>query len=83
VLLGDLDPPGGEQVAPGLDRVEVAGVAGEREAAGPAVVVDEAHRRLAPLLVLLRPVADDRAQLVVAVDEDVGLDGRARRPPPA
>ena len=46
VLLHDLAAPALEQIAPGLDRVEVAGVAGDRELAAPAVVVEE--RRAAP-----------------------------------
>ena len=75
MLLRDLDPPGGILVAPGLDRVDVAGVAGEREGAGPAVVVDEPHRLLVPVRLLLGAVLDHGRELVVPVDEDVGLDG--------
>ena len=37
-----------ELVAPGLDRVPMPGVAVEPDRPGPAVVVDQAHRRLAP-----------------------------------
>ena len=47
-LLLDLVQPGGERVAPALDRVLVAGVPLERETPRPAVVVDEMHRRPAP-----------------------------------
>ncbi len=74
VLLLHLVAPAREQVAPSLDRVEVAGVAGDRKLAGPAVVVDQRHGRLAPALLVLRAVLDRRGDLVVAVAEDVGLD---------
>ena len=74
VLLHDLGAPALEQVAPGRDRIEIAGVAGDREPAAPAVVVDERHRRLAPVPLVLRAILDAGGDLVVAVAEDVGLD---------
>ena len=60
VLLHHLGAPALEQIAPRLDRVEVAAVAVHREAAAPAVVVDERHRRLAPVRLVLRAVLDAR-----------------------
>ena len=79
LLLADLVEPGAERVAPGLDRELVAGVALERKAAGPAVVVDEAHRRAAPLGLAGNAVEHRGGDLLVAVGEDVGpdLDGIA------
>ena len=74
MLLHDLGAPALEQIAPRLDRVEVAAVAVHRETAAPAVVVDERHRRLAPVRLVLRAVPDARRDLVVAVAEDVRLD---------
>ena len=74
VLLHDLAAPALEQIAPRLDGVEVTGVALERKPPAPAVVVEERHRRLAPLGLVLRAVLDRRRDLVVTVAEDVGLD---------
>ena len=79
LLLADLVEPGAERVAPGLDRELVTGVALERKATGPAVVVDEAHRRAAPLGLAGNAVQHRGGDLLVAVGEDVGphLDGIA------
>ena len=57
-----------------LDGVPVAGVVGEEDFAGPAVVVDEAHLGFAPVVLVLTPVFEDGGDLVVAVLEDVGRD---------
>ena len=73
-LLGDLVAPRGEEIAPGDDGVAIECVVGELEGAAPAVVVDGAHRRLAPRAVAVPPVKQRRIDLVVAVAEDVGLD---------
>ena len=48
VLLGDLLAPAFEQVAPGDDRVDVAGVVLDDGRPAPAVVVDGTHRDFAP-----------------------------------
>ena len=68
--------PGGEHVAPGLDRVLPAARRRDRELALPAhavdVRVDRVHRRLEPAPAARRLVADDGAHDLVAVAEDVG-----------
>ena len=82
LLRGDLAlelvAPGAEHVGPGLDRVFPRSLLVDVEAALPAhaaeVGVDAHHLGLAPVAGLRRLVADDRAQDVVAVAEDVGLD---------
>ena len=74
VLLHHLGAPAFEQVAPGLDGVDVAAVAHDRKAAGPAIVLDQRHRRLAPGALVLGAVLDAGGNLVVAVAEDVRLD---------
>src|SRR5215208_2246865 len=74
MLLAQLEAPGRERVAPAAHRVAVAGVARERNAAAPAIVVDERHRPFAPGLVIRGPIADGRTELVVTVAEDVGFD---------
>ncbi len=82
LLRGDLAlelvAPGPEHVGPGLDGVLPAALAVDVEAAGPAdaaeVGVDPLHLRLAVVGVARALVADDRAEEVVAVAEDVGLD---------
>src|ERR1700730_13602350 len=66
--------PRAEGVGPGLHRVEVVGVGLEPERAAPAVVVDEAERRLVPPRLVAPPVADARGQQVVPLLEDVGRD---------
>ena len=70
--------PGGEDVAPGLDRVLPAAGRLDRELALPAdavdVGVDRVHRRLEPAPAARRLVADDGAHDLVAVAEDVGGD---------
>ena len=70
--------PGGEDVAPRLDRVLPAAGRLDRELALPAdavdVGVDRVHRRLEPAPAAWRLVADDGAHDLVAVAEDVGGD---------
>ena len=70
--------PGGEHVAPGLDRELPAARRLDRELALPAhavdVRVDRVHRRLEPAPAARRLVADDGAHDLVAVAEDVGGD---------
>ena len=77
-LAGELVAPGSEDVRPRLHRVLPAARAVELEAACPAdaaeVGVDGDHLDLAPAARLRRLVADDRAEDLVAVAEDVGLD---------
>ena len=84
VLLGghlarELVPPGAEHVGPGLDRVLPPTGQVHLEARGPAhaaeVGVDPLHLDLAPVARLRRFVADDGAEDLVAVAEDVGLHG--------
>ena len=70
--------PGGEHVAPRLDRELPAAGRLDRELALPAhavdVRVDRLHRRLEPAPAAGRLVADDGAHDLVAVAEDVGGD---------
>ena len=67
-----------EGVAPGLDRVPVPRVAIEPDAAGPAIVVHQPHRRLAPAasraVAALRAEQQGGVELVVTVGVDVGRD---------
>ena len=75
--------PGGEDVAPGLDRPLPAAHHVDRELALPAhavdVRVDRPHRRLDPAAAAGAAVAHDGAEDLVAVAEDVGghADGLA------
>ncbi len=75
----ELVAPGAEHVGPGLDRVLPMALAIDVECAGPAdapeVGVDPEHLSFLVLVVFGVLVADDRAKQVVAVTEDVGLDG--------
>ncbi len=68
--------PGSEHVGPGVDRVLPGAEAVDLEAPAPAdaaeVLVGPAHLGLAPVGVAGPPIADHRAQDVVAVAEDVG-----------
>ena len=84
VLLGghlarEFVPPRAEHVGPGLDRVVPPTGLVHLEARGPAhaaeVGVDPLHLDLAPVARLRRFVADDGAEDLVAVAEDVGLHG--------
>ncbi len=83
LLRGDLTlelvAPRPEHVGPRLHRVLPAALAVDVEAAGPAdaaeVGVDPLHLRLAIVDVARALVADYRAEEIVAVAEDVGLDG--------
>ena len=70
--LGEVGQPRGKRVGHGLDRVEIARVVGGGERPGPAVVVHEAHRRLAPGRLVRAPILEEGAQHVVAFLEDVG-----------
>ena len=74
----DLVAPGGEEVDPGLDRELPGALDLDREAPLPAdavvVGVDRVQLGLAPAARAGGLVGDDRAQLLVAVAEDVGLD---------
>src|SRR5439155_17723769 len=69
--------PRGERVDPGLDRVLPVAAGVDREAALPGVAVDvrvdPAQRRLLPAggRGRISPVLHDRAQLLVAVGEDL------------
>ena len=82
VLRGDLAlelvAPGPEHIGPGLHRVLPAALSVDVEAARPAdaaeVGVDPLHLRFAVVGIAGALVADDRAEEVVAVAEDVGLD---------
>ena len=56
-----------------LDGVDVAARRRQRERTGPAVVVDVAHRALAPGLVAA-PITQEGDEHVVALLEDVGGD---------
>src|SRR5262249_23046368 len=71
-LLDEIGAPAAKQVTPRLDRVEIVGVFRQRKAPGPAVIVEERHRRLLPPGLDTRLVLDARLQLVVAVRENVG-----------
>ena len=51
-LLLDLVAPGGPAVGEGFDGVDVAGVVGQEDLAGPAVVLDEAHLGFLPVLIV-------------------------------
>ncbi len=77
-LARDLVAPAGEDVDPRLDRPLRRADDVDRELAGPAdavvVGVDRRERRLAPGRLAVLPEADDGAQDLVAVAEDVGRD---------
>src|SRR6185503_16300438 len=77
----ELVAPGGEDVAPGLDRPLPPAYHVDRELALPAhavdVRVDRPHRRLDPAAAARPAVADHRAEDLVPVAEDVG--GHAHR----
>ncbi len=81
-LLRQLVAEGREGVAPGLDLIAVNAEALQREARRPAVVPEEAHRRLVPIavgiapgIVLWRPLpAQHGGELVVPVADHVHLD---------
>ena len=66
--------PRPERVAPRLDRVGVPAVAEQLDVPRPAVVVDRAHRRLAPLALVVGADEERRVEQVVAVGEDVRGD---------
>ena len=70
--------PGPEHVGPGLDRVLPGAGPIHGELARPAhaaeVRVDPAQAHLAPLLLARAAIADDGADELVAVTEDIGLD---------
>ena len=66
--------PRAEGIRERLDRVLISPVRLERELAGPAVVVDVAHRRLTPRALAGAAVPQVGGQHVVAVLEDVGGD---------
>src|SRR2546422_10936035 len=71
--LGEVDEPRAERIGHRLDR-ELPAVDGvEREPAPPAIVVDEAHRRVAPGRLPRPPVLQDGDDDVMAFLEDVGL----------
>ena len=72
VLLDQLLVPGGVAVDPGLDRVLVPALGGDREPARPAVVDQQGHRHLGPVGGPGGPVPEHRHDHVVAVGEDVG-----------
>src|SRR5438445_600311 len=80
--LGELPAPGFKGIDPGLDGEHVAAELRNRELAPPAVVDERDHRRLGPGGSGVVAVADDARQRVMAVGEDVGLDGYllAQRP---
>src|SRR5829696_2890958 len=73
-LLRKLAEPSRPVVAPRLDRELVTRVALEREAAAPAIVVEERHRGPAPVEFGRRAVEHLRRDLLVTVGEDVGPD---------
>src|SRR5262249_23038191 len=73
-LLRDVAPPGGEDIRPGFDRVDVARVSSEPEATGPAVIVAVHHRGPVPLRLVDRAMEERGADDVVAVAEDIGPD---------
>src|SRR6266542_4161983 len=74
VALLEVGEPRAEGLRQRLDRVVVPAQRLEREGARPAVVVDVAHRRLAPRALAGSPVLQIGDEHVVAVLEDVGLD---------
>ena len=73
-LLLKLAEPSRPVVAPRLDRELVTRVALEREAAAPAIVVEERHRGPAPFEFGRRAIEHLRRDLLVTVGEDVGPD---------
>src|SRR5262249_44500785 len=84
----ELVPPGGEPVDPGDDRVLPAAELIDGDLAGPAVVAEVLHRRLAPLAFACGAQAHRGTKDVVAVGEDRGahVEALTERPlgrPPA
>ena len=75
----ELVAPGTEHVGPRLHRVLPTALAVDVEAAGPPdaseVRVDPLHVGLLPVFCLGASVANDCPEEIVAVAEDVGLDG--------
>ena len=67
-------PPAAPRVAPGLDRVAVPSVAAQLDVPRPAVVVDRAHRRLLPGLLVVGTQQEGGIEQVMAVGEDVRGD---------
>ena len=67
-----------EAVAPGLDGIAMPDVAVEPDAAGPAIVLDQRHRRFPPTAsrpaAMLHPQQQRRVQQVMPVGVDVGRD---------
>src|SRR5262249_37413357 len=74
VALFEVGEPGEEGLGQRLDRIAVATGLGEREGARPPIVVDVAHRRLAPRALAVAAIVEIGHQDVVAVLEDVGRD---------
>src|SRR5207248_1463452 len=72
--LDEVREPRAEEIGQCLDREDVAAGPGEPERARPAVVVDEAHRALAPPLLVEAPELHECEQLVVSLAKDVGGD---------
>src|SRR5690606_13267047 len=73
----EIVPPRLEVVHPGDRADQVATELLGDERAGPAVVALRLHRDLVPLLLVLVPVQEGCAQLVVTVAERVHADGDA------
>jgi len=73
--LGELQAPGQEPVDPCLERIDVSTELGHGELRPPPVVPERAHTLLGPRGSCMVPVAHDTGESVMAVGENVGLDG--------
>ena len=71
-LLAQPVAPRAERIPPRLDGVDVAAVAEQLHVARPAIVVDRAHRRIAPGGLVVGAEQQHRVEQVVPVGEDVG-----------
>jgi hypothetical protein len=69
-LLGEIAEP----VLPREHREQVAPEPGEREAAGPAVVAERPHRRLAPIRLVRGSPQQRRGEAIMTVGDQVGGD---------
>ncbi len=72
--LAQVARPGVEPVDPGLDRVPVAADGVHAELGPEPVVAQRLHRHLGPRFLVVVPVEQHRADQVVPVGDDLGLD---------
>ena len=87
-LLRQLQPPGGEVIDPGFDRVLVIAECLDAEGRLPPIVAERRHRRLMPRPAPRVPIQHHRRDRVVSIREHVRADDDAlprcpldRKPP--